>query len=119
MKTYLSKVMYYGGIAVIIINLVVFSFIFIDSFEKGNVESAMVLSIFNGCLILMLLFYMKKYVYVITLENNKLIIGSLFFESLVSQEVVEISRLRFLARVYKIKYNDKIFWFGSTYKSIP
>lgn len=107
--------MYYGGIIILTINLVVCSFIFLDLFDKGKVESALVVSIFNGCLVLMLLFYLRKYVYVITLEDSKLIIGSLFFENMVNQELVEISKLRLFSRVYKIKFKNKIFWFGSTH----
>jgi len=106
--------MYYGGLIILIINLVVSSFIFLDLLEKGKEDAALVLSIFNGCLILMLFFYLRKYVYVISAEDNKLIIGSLFFENLVSEELVEMSRLRFHSRVYKIKFKNKMFWFGST-----
>ena len=113
MKTYGSRPLYFAGILIIITSLCVFTYAFFDFFEKGKDDAVLAVSIFNGALIILLFFYLRKYVYVIYKGHNSLIIGNLFFKKNVNEDEVQINEFAFTKNMYTIKLKNRVYWFTS------
>jgi hypothetical protein len=111
MKTFGSRPLYFGGILLIILNISVFTYAFFVFFEKGQEDAVLALAIFNGVWVIILIFYLRRYVYLINTENGNLICGNLFFKMKIHESEVAIKEFAFIRRMFKLKMKGKTYYF--------
>ena len=114
MKAITPKLLYYVGLFIPILGLLVFVFLFFDVLSKGsNKELVVVLALFNSFIIIMIFRYVNNYIHLrLDVSQRKIEFGNVFTHvSTDFSDIDEIKKDLFSSVLYKIKIRGRRYKF--------
>lgn len=112
MKTYGSKALYYFGLGIILVGLLVFSMLFAVVFQTGRISPILLVSFINTFIVIWLFVFLRKAAYVVMTNENNAIVGNVFFEKQVATDSkMEISKLYYSSNMYRIRIDHRNYYF--------
>ena len=108
MKSVAPKFLYYIGLIVPSASLIVFIYVFLQLFNRDQLEPMLLIALFNSLLTVWLIFYLRKFIYFETNEDHGFaLFGNLFMAKKIHiSEVDSISSTLIFKRLKKVKIAD-------------
>lgn len=120
MENLSPKYLYFTGLAVLLVGLIIFSVLLLTLIESGQKEPILIVATFNSAVTVVFFFYITKFVHVRYNEStDSVVFGNVFFSKEVEiGQTKDLKHFLFYKTVYSFNAESKRYFFTSFKKHL-